>query len=36
VFNPATVFWDRWMSDETRAVPTPPEGFPPVVSSWPA
>ena len=36
VFNPARVFWDRWMSDETRAVPTPPEGFPPVVSSWPA
>ncbi len=36
VFNPARVFWDRWMSDETRAVPTPPEGFSPVVSSWPA
>lgn len=36
VFNPARVFWDRWMSDETRQVPTPPEGFPPVVSSWPA
>jgi dihydroorotate dehydrogenase electron transfer subunit len=36
VFNPARVFWDRWMSDETRVVPTPPEGFPAVVSSWPA
>ena len=36
VFNPARVFWDRWTSDETRAVPTPPEGFPPMVSSWPA
>ena len=36
VFNPARVFWDRWMSGETRAVPTPPEGFPPMVSSWPA
>ena len=36
VFNPARVFWDRWTSDETRAAPTPPEGFPPIVSSWPA
>jgi len=36
VFNPARVFWDRWTSDETRAAPTPPEGFPPMVSSWPA
>ena len=36
VFNPARVFWDRWMSEETRPVPTPPEGFSPVVSSWPA
>jgi len=30
------VFWDRWSSEETRAIPTPPEGFPRVVSSWPA
>jgi len=36
VFNPARVFWDRWTSHETRAAPTPPEGFPPMVSSWPA
>ncbi len=36
VFNPARVFWDRWMGDETRAVPTPPEGFSPLVGSWPA
>jgi dihydroorotate dehydrogenase electron transfer subunit len=36
VFNPARVFWDRWTSDETGAIPTPPEGFPPVVGSWPA
>jgi len=36
VFNPARVFWDRWTSDETPAAPTPPEGFPPMVSSWPA
>jgi dihydroorotate dehydrogenase electron transfer subunit len=35
VFNPARVFWDRWTSEETRAIPTPPEGFPSVVSSWP-
>ncbi len=36
VFNPARVFWDRWMGDETRPVPTPPEGFSPLVGSWPA
>src|SRR6266498_1143612 len=36
VFNPARVFWDRWTSEETRSIPTPPEGFPSVVSSWPA
>lgn len=34
VFNPARIFWDRWMSDEPRPLPTPPEGFP-VVRSWP-
>lgn len=34
VFNAARVFWDRWMSGETGAVPTPPEGFP-VVGPWP-
>ncbi len=34
VFNPARVLWDRWMDDEPRALPTPPEGFP-AVSSWP-
>jgi dihydroorotate dehydrogenase electron transfer subunit len=36
VFNPARVFWDRWTNVDIRAIPTPPEGFPPVVSSWPA
>jgi dihydroorotate dehydrogenase electron transfer subunit len=35
VFNAARVFWDRWTSEETRAVPTPPEGFSPVVGAWP-
>jgi dihydroorotate dehydrogenase electron transfer subunit len=34
VFNAARVFWDRWTSEETRAIPTPPEGFPPVVGAW--
>ncbi len=34
VFNAARVFWDRWMSGETGAVHTPPEGFPPV-GPWP-
>ncbi|HZP89713.1 MAG TPA: dihydroorotate dehydrogenase electron transfer subunit [Actinomycetota bacterium] len=33
VFNPARIFWDRWMG-EPRAPATPPEGFP-VVSAWP-
>ncbi|HEX9122457.1 MAG TPA: dihydroorotate dehydrogenase electron transfer subunit [Actinomycetota bacterium] len=33
VFNPARIFWERWMS-EPRAVATPPEGFP-VVRAWP-
>ena len=36
VFNPARVFWERWTSEETRAAPTPPQGFPPMASSWPA
>jgi dihydroorotate dehydrogenase electron transfer subunit len=36
VFNPARVFWSRWTGDEIRAVPTPPQGFPPLVGSWPA
>ena len=34
VFNPARILWDRWMGDEPRLVPTPPEGFP-VVGTWP-
>ena len=34
VFNPARILWDRWMGDEPRLAPTPPEGFP-VVRSWP-
>jgi dihydroorotate dehydrogenase electron transfer subunit len=34
VFNPARVLWDRWLSEETRMLPTPPEGLP-VVRSWP-
>lgn len=34
VFNPARVVWDRWLSDEPRMLPTPPEGLP-VVRSWP-
>lgn len=34
VFNPARVLWDRWFSEETRMLPTPPEGLP-VVRSWP-
>lgn len=34
VFNPARILWDRWMGDEPRMAPTPPEGFP-VVEAWP-
>lgn len=34
VFNPARILWDRWMGDEPRMTPTPPEGFP-VVKTWP-
>ena len=34
VFNPARILWDRWMGDEPRLAPTPPEGFP-VIRSWP-
>jgi len=34
VFNPARILWDRWMGDEPRMLPTPPEGFP-VVRTWP-
>jgi dihydroorotate dehydrogenase electron transfer subunit len=34
VFNPARILWDRWMGDEPRMTPTPPEGFP-VVRTWP-
>jgi Iron-sulfur cluster binding domain of dihydroorotate dehydrogenase B len=32
--NPARILWDRWVGDEPRMIPTPPEGFPPV-KSWP-
>jgi dihydroorotate dehydrogenase electron transfer subunit len=34
VFNPARILWERWMGEERRPAPTPPEGFP-VVRSWP-
>ena len=34
VFNPARILWDRWMGEEPKMAPTPPEGFP-VVRSWP-
>lgn len=34
VFNPARILWDRWMGEEPRLLPTPPEGFP-VVRTWP-
>jgi dihydroorotate dehydrogenase electron transfer subunit len=34
VFNPARILWDRWMGDEPKVPPTPPEGFP-VVKTWP-
>ncbi|MBA3690740.1 MAG: dihydroorotate dehydrogenase electron transfer subunit [Actinobacteria bacterium] len=34
VMNPARVLWDRWLSEEPRMIPTPPEGLP-VVRSWP-
>lgn len=34
VFNPARVLWDRWLSEASTMLPTPPEGLP-VVRSWP-
>jgi dihydroorotate dehydrogenase electron transfer subunit len=34
VFNPARILWDRWMGDEPKMTPTPPEGFP-VIRTWP-
>ena len=34
VFNPARILWDRWLGEEPRMAPTPPEGFP-VVRTWP-
>ena len=34
VFNPARVLWDRWLSEEPRMLPTPPEGLP-KVRTWP-
>jgi dihydroorotate dehydrogenase electron transfer subunit len=34
VFNPARILWDRWMGDEPRYTPTPPEGFS-VARTWP-
>ena len=34
VFNPARVLWDRWLSDASTLLPTPPEGLP-VIKSWP-
>jgi dihydroorotate dehydrogenase electron transfer subunit len=34
VFNPARILWDRWMGDEPKMMPTPPEGFR-VARTWP-
>jgi dihydroorotate dehydrogenase electron transfer subunit len=34
VFNAARILWDRWMGEDGRLAPTPPEGFP-VVRTWP-
>ncbi len=34
VMNPARVVWDRWLSEASTMIPTPPEGLP-VVRSWP-
>jgi dihydroorotate dehydrogenase electron transfer subunit len=34
VFNPARILWERWLSEEPRMLPTPPEGLP-VVKAWP-
>jgi dihydroorotate dehydrogenase electron transfer subunit len=33
-FDPARILWDRWMGEQSRMIPTPPEGFP-AVTSWP-
>lgn len=34
VFNPARILWDRWMGDEPKMAPTPPDGFP-TARAWP-
>ncbi|MGZ8604466.1 MAG: dihydroorotate dehydrogenase electron transfer subunit [Actinomycetota bacterium] len=34
VFNPARILWDRWMGDEPKMMPTPPEAFR-VARTWP-
>jgi dihydroorotate dehydrogenase electron transfer subunit len=34
VFNPARILWERWLSEEPRMLPTPPDGLP-VVKAWP-
>lgn len=34
VFNPATILWDRWLSEEPRMAPTPPGGIE-AVREWP-
>jgi dihydroorotate dehydrogenase electron transfer subunit len=34
VFNPARILWDRWMGDEPKMMPTPPDGFR-VARTWP-
>jgi dihydroorotate dehydrogenase electron transfer subunit len=35
VFNPARILWERWLSEEPRMLPTPPEGLP-IAKAWPA
>lgn len=34
VFNPATILWDRWLSETPRMAPTPPGGIA-AVKEWP-
>ena len=34
VFNPATILWDRWLSDAPTMLPTPPGGIE-AVRDWP-
>jgi dihydroorotate dehydrogenase electron transfer subunit len=34
VFNPARVVWDRWHTEGSTMMPTPPEGLP-IAGTWP-